>query len=102
MIIQRKRVCYNHIVKTSMFNYNLPEELIAKYPPVTRGDARLMVLDRRSSKISHQSYSDIVNYINLGDVAVLNETKVQRVRVFAQIERNNRQVEILFLQTIQY
>lgn len=89
-------------MKTSDFTYNLPEERIAKYPPKERGTTRLMVLDRASGQITHKNYFNVVDYIQPGDVIVLNHTKVQNVRTFPTVERTGRQVELMFLENIQY
>jgi S-adenosylmethionine:tRNA ribosyltransferase-isomerase len=86
----------------SEFDYNLPEERIAKYPPIERGTTRLLVLDRESREIQHKRYVNVVDYIKPGDVVVLNYTKVQNVRTFPKVERSNRQVQLMFLENIQY
>lgn len=80
----------------SEFKYNLPQEKIAKFPPKERGTTRLLVLDRKSGNILHRNYSDIVEYIQDGDVIVLNETKVEKRRTFFQTEKG-RELEVLFL-----
>lgn len=84
-------------MQLSQFSYELPENLIAKFPPIERGTTRLMVIDRKTGNISHKLYSDIPSYINTGDVVVLNNTKVERVRVFLRNKRNNRGVQCIIL-----
>ena len=84
-------------MQLSQFSYELPENLIAKFPPIERGSTRLMVIDRKTGNISHKLYSDIPSYINTGDVVVLNNTKVERVRVFLKNKRNNRRVQCIIL-----
>ena len=49
-------------MKVDDFDYILPEELIAQYPPETRGDSRLLVFNRDRDELSHQHFSEIVNY----------------------------------------
>ncbi len=66
------------------FDYTLPEELIAQHPPKIRGTSRLLVLDRSSGEITHRSYGDIADYLQSGDVVVLNNTKVIKARLAAQ------------------
>ena len=83
-------------MKTSNFNYQLPENLIAKHPPKTRGKSRLLVIHRPKSRdriansqdlpglrnqIEHRKYSDLVNYFSPGDVLILNNTKVFKARL---------------------
>jgi S-adenosylmethionine:tRNA ribosyltransferase-isomerase len=63
-------------MKMSEFKYNLPRELIAQYPPQKRGSSNLLVLDRKSGEISHKKYFNIPDFVQEGDVIVLNETKV--------------------------
>lgn len=85
------------ILRKKDFNYTLPEESIAEFPVEKRGSSKLLVLDRRSKKIEHRNYSDIVDYISPGDVVVINNTKVIKARIFPTVQRTGRQVEVLFL-----
>lgn len=71
-------------MRVSDFNYDLPEGLIAKHPPKERGTTRLLVLDRQTGNIEHRKYIDFVDYINSGDVVVLNNTKVIKARLLAK------------------
>ncbi len=84
-------------MKRSEFTYNLPKELIAKYPPKERGHSNLLVLDRKTGDITHDKYFNLPNYIKEGDVVVLNETKVLNCRTFFLTARGQR-VEVLFLE----
>ena len=68
-------------MKLSEFNYDLPDSLIAKYPPTIRGASRLMVLDRKNGAILDKNYCDIVKFLDAGDVLVLNMTKVIKARL---------------------
>ena len=63
-------------MKLSQFNFDLPEELIAEYPSENRDEARLMVVERATGKIEHKQFKDIIDYIDEGDVLVMNNTKV--------------------------
>lgn len=81
----------------SEFKYNLPKELIAQHPPKKRGTSNLLVLDRKSGKISHKKYFNIPDFVQKGDVIVLNETKVLNCRTFFLTPRNKK-VEVLFLE----
>ncbi|MBI2357138.1 tRNA preQ1(34) S-adenosylmethionine ribosyltransferase-isomerase QueA [Candidatus Dojkabacteria bacterium] len=87
-------------MKLTDFDYNLPDPLIAKFPPKQRGSTRLMVLDREKKTIEHKKYVDIVEYINEGDVLVLNSTKVEKVRVYFTNPRNGKRIEGLFLNKV--
>ena len=58
------------------FNYNLPENLIAKYPTQKRDEARMLVVDKLTGEIIHKHFYDLVDYLNPCDFLVLNNTKV--------------------------
>lgn len=79
------------------YDYNLPNERIAQYPPKKRGTTRLMVIDRKKNRIEHKQYSDIIDYIKKGDVVVLNNTKVQSARAYFIHINTGKRVEVLVL-----
>ena len=58
-------------MKLSEFDFNLPEELIAQTPLDKRDSSKLLVLDKETGEIKHHHFSDIINYLNEGDVLVL-------------------------------
>ena len=70
-------------MKTSDFNYDLPDELIANYPLKSRSASRLLVYDK---DIQHKSFKDILNYFDEGDLLVLNNTSVIPARIYAKKE----------------
>lgn len=83
-------------MKLSDYNYELPEELIADMPPTIRGTSRLLVLDRETGSIQDKKYADIVDFLEAGDVLVLNDTKVIRARLRAHKEDGaEREIVIL-------
>ena len=84
-------------MKMSDFKYNLPQELIAQYPPKKRGSSNLLILDRNTGEIEHRKYFNVVEYIKKGDVVVLNETRVLNCRTFF-LTPNEKMVEVLFLE----
>lgn len=88
-------------MKTSDFDYYLPEELIAQTPLKDRSSSRLMVLDRKTGKIEHKHFYDIVNYLNKGDILVRNNTKVIPARIFGVKEGTGAKVEVLLLKQIE-
>ena len=87
-------------MKTSDFDYYLPEELIAQTPLQERSASRLMVLVKNTGAISHEHFYDIINYLNKGDILVLNDTKVYPARVFGQKEDTLAHVELLLLKDL--
>jgi S-adenosylmethionine:tRNA ribosyltransferase-isomerase len=68
-------------MNVSDFHYDIPDELIATTPPATRGDARLLVLDKATGALEDRQYADCVDYLNYGDVLVINDTKVIKARL---------------------
>lgn len=84
-------------VKISDFDYNLPEERIAIYPPEIRGNSRLLVLDRQIGQIQDKSYRDIIDFMSEGDVLVLNKTKVIKARILAHL-KNGKDIELIVLE----
>lgn len=69
----------------SDYNYDLPEERIAKFPPEERGSTRLLVLDRHTGEIQDSRYRDLADFLNPGDVLILNDTRVMQSRLFCHL-----------------
>lgn len=86
-------------MKTSLFDYQLPEGLIANTSASPRDHSKLMVIDRNSGKIDHKHFYNIIDYLTENDVLVLNDTKVFPARLFGQKE-TGRKVEILLNKSI--
>jgi len=87
-------------MKLSQFKYDLPEELIAKYPKPNRDDSRLMVVDRKTQKIEHKSFTDVMSYFNDGDLFVLNNTKVFPAKLIGFKEKTNAKIEVFLLREL--
>lgn len=83
-------------MKTSDFDYNLPEELIAQTPVYPRDSSRMLVFNRASDRVEHKHFYDILDYLKQGDVLVRNNTKVLPARMFAYT-KNGGKVEVLLL-----
>ena len=84
-------------MKTSDFDYELPEELIAQHPAAQRDHSRLLVMDKYTGAVEHRVFRDIVNYLHAGDVLVLNNTKVIPARIFGVKEGGTAKIEVLLL-----
>ncbi len=85
-------------LRTSDFYYDLPEELIAQHPADRRDHSRLMVLNRADGSISHRHFYDIIDYLNEGDVLVINNSKVIPARLYGHVEgRAEAAIELLLL-----
>lgn len=87
-------------VKTSDFDYELPEELIAQEPIEKRDESRLMVLDKKTGEIEHKIFHDIIDYLNSGDILVLNDTKVMPARIIGTKEDTGAVIELLLMNNI--
>jgi len=83
-----------------LFNYDLPEELIAQEPSKVRDECRLLVVNREKKTYEDKHFYDIYDYLNKGDVLVRNNTKVIPARLFATKEKTNAQVEVLLLKDL--
>ncbi|MDP1713877.1 MAG: tRNA preQ1(34) S-adenosylmethionine ribosyltransferase-isomerase QueA [Anaerolineales bacterium] len=83
-------------MKTSFFNYDLPESSIAQTPAAPRDSSRLLVLHRDTGIIEHKIFHDILDYLKPNDLLVLNRTRVIPARIFAKKETSGR-VELLLL-----
>ncbi len=84
-------------MKVSDFDYVLPEEKIAKYPPLERGSTRLLMLDRSSGALVHALYAGLDDFLKPGDLLVLNNTKVVRARLFA-CKPTGARIELMLLE----
>lgn len=80
-----------------MLTYELPKELIAQSPAEPRDSSRLLVLDRKSGKISHRIFSDLPELLRAGDCLVLNDTKVLPARIYGRKAMTGGKVELLLL-----
>lgn len=83
---------------TEIFNYELPEELIAD-DPAARGTGKMMVLDRSRNSITHSDFSSITDYIDGNTTVVFNSTKVIPARIFGK-RSSGGQVEFLLLKAL--
>ena len=83
-------------MKTSikLYDYNLPENLIARHPTKNRDESKLMIFDE-SSSIKHKVFRDLPNHLQKGDLLILNDTKVIPGRLLLKKETGGV-VEILF------
>ena len=87
-------------MKTELFDYKLPASFIAQKPLPLRDHSKMMVLDRKSGKISHDLFYNLGNYVNQGDVLVVNESRVRKCRLFGIKENTGAQVECFVLEKI--
>ncbi|GAA0068968.1 tRNA preQ1(34) S-adenosylmethionine ribosyltransferase-isomerase QueA [Clostridium sardiniense] len=87
-------------MKVSDFDFYLPEELIAQHPLEKRDTSRLMVLDKKTGKIEHKIFKDILDYLNEGDTLILNNTRVMPARLIGCKEGTGGKIEFLLLKRL--
>ena len=85
-------------LRTSDFDYDLPEELIAQHPAEQRDASRLLVIHRDTGELEHRHFYDIIDYLDPGDVLVVNNSKVIPARLYGTLtERPEAKIELLLL-----
>lgn len=87
-------------MKLSEFDFELPEELIAKHPVENRDESRLMVINRETGEIKHELFKDIINYFDEGDVMIRNNTKVFPARLYGNKEKTGAKIEVFLLREL--
>ena len=87
-------------MKLSEFSFDLPEELIAKYPSDNRDEARMMVVHRETGKIEHKLFKDVINYFSEGDVMIMNNTRVFPARMYGNKEKTGAKIEVFLLREL--
>jgi len=87
-------------MKLSAFKFNLPKELLAEHPAKTRDEAKLMVLHRKTGKIEHKKFKDIITYFDDKDVMILNNTKVFPARLYGNKEKTGAKIEVFLLREL--
>jgi S-adenosylmethionine:tRNA ribosyltransferase-isomerase len=87
-------------MKLSQYKYNLPDELIAKFPADKRDESKLLVVDRSTGKIEHLVFRDIIDFFGEGDVLVVNNTKVFPARLYGNKEKTGAEIEVFLLREL--
>ncbi|MBM7701393.1 tRNA preQ1(34) S-adenosylmethionine ribosyltransferase-isomerase QueA [Metabacillus iocasae] len=88
-------------MKVDLFDFHLPEELIAQTPLEQRDASRLMVLNKETGDIDHRSFHDVLSYLKAGDCLVLNNTRVLPARLFGEKEDTGANIEVLLLKQME-
>ena len=86
-------------MRLSDFDYDLPADLIAQTPAARRDAARLLVLTRQPMRIAHHVFGDLPRFLRVGDVLVVNDTRVIPARLFGTLE-GGKSVEVLLVQPL--
>ncbi|PAE38510.1 tRNA preQ1(34) S-adenosylmethionine ribosyltransferase-isomerase QueA [Bacillus sp. 7884-1] len=88
-------------MKVDLFDFHLPEELIAQVPLQNRADSRLMVVNKETCVIKHEIFKNISEYLREGDCLVLNDTKVLPARLFGVKKDTGAKIEVLLLKQLE-
>lgn len=83
------------------YDYDLPEKFIAQTPLLKRDESKLMIVDKNAGNLKHETFKNIIDYINPGDVLVLNDTKVLPARIFGVKEETEAKMEVLLLKEVE-
>jgi len=89
-------------MKLSQFRYKEPTDLIAQQPAAERDKSRLMVVNRKTGKIEHKVFSDLLKYFDEGDVMILNNTKVFPARLYGNKEKTGAKIEVFLLRELDH
>ena len=87
-------------MKLTQFKFNFNEKLLATHPTANRDEARMMIVHRKTGKIEHKVFKDILGYFNDGDVLVLNNTKVFPARLYGNKEKTGAKIEVFLLREL--
>ena len=87
-------------MKLSAFKYDLPEELLVKYPATHRDESRLMVVHKDTGKIEHKIFKDVLGYFEEGDTFVFNNSKVFPARMYGKKEKTGAKIEVFLLREL--
>lgn len=87
-------------MKLSEFNFDLPSELVAEYPAENRDECRLMVVHRKTQKIEHKLFKDVMSYFEDGDTMILNNTRVFPARMYGNKEKTGAKIEVFLLREL--
>ncbi|PKQ69719.1 queA: S-adenosylmethionine:tRNA ribosyltransferase-isomerase [Raineya orbicola] len=87
-------------MKLSDYAFDLPTKLIALHPTPNRDESRLMVVHRKTGKIEHRIFKDVLDYFDDGDVMVVNDTKVFPARLYGNKEKTGADIEVFLLREL--
>lgn len=88
-------------MNTEDFDYELDPSFIAQHPANKRTESKLMVLDRKNNTIEHRHFYDIIEYLNPGDVLVVNDSRVIPARLYGSRQGKEESLEVLLLKNVQ-
>jgi len=89
-------------MKLSQFELDIPQTLIAQRPAPNREDAKLMIVERKTGKVKHKKFKEILNIFDDGDSIVLNNTKVFPARMYGRKEKTGAKIEVFLLRELNH
>ncbi|MDB5229104.1 MAG: queA [Bacteroidota bacterium] len=89
-------------MKLSQFDFELPKEKIALYPSKQRDECKLMVVHRKTGKIEHKMFKNVLDYFDDGDVMAINNTKVFPARMYGTKEKTGAKIEVFLLRELNH
>lgn len=84
----------------SLYDYHLPKELIAQTPKERRTESRLLIMDRQTGQLTHTYVYEILNWLQTGDVLVLNDSRVRPARLIGEKVDTGAKIELLILRPL--
>lgn len=87
-------------MKLSQYKYDFSPDMLAKYPAENRDESRLLVYDRKTGKIEHKIFKEIIGHFKEGDVMIFNNTKVFPARLYGNKEKTGAEIEIFLLREL--
>ncbi|MCM3170589.1 tRNA preQ1(34) S-adenosylmethionine ribosyltransferase-isomerase QueA [Paenibacillus sp. MER 99-2] len=88
-------------MNVNLYDFELPEQLIAQTPLLDRTASRLLTLNKESGEVNHHTFPDIINFLQPGDTLVLNDTRVLPARLFGTKEDTGAKAEVLLLKNVE-
>jgi S-adenosylmethionine:tRNA ribosyltransferase-isomerase len=88
-------------MRVAEFDYELPSELIAQQPAESREGSRLMLIRRKDESVRHYRFADIVEFLEAGDLLLINDTKVIPARLQGRKQGSGGKVEVFLLQELE-
>ena len=87
-------------MRTSDFSFDIPQELIAQEPEKKRGDSRLMIVERTNGELRNGTISDVVDFLPENSLLVLNDSRVNKARIYGETVETGGRVAFLFLEPL--
>ncbi|MEO2206419.1 tRNA preQ1(34) S-adenosylmethionine ribosyltransferase-isomerase QueA [Paenibacillus pabuli] len=88
-------------MNVNLYDFELPEQLIAQTPLLDRTASRLLTLNKENGEVNHHSFPDIIDFLEPGDTLVLNDTRVLPARLFGTKEDTGAKAEVLLLKNVE-